>query len=139
MEITDLEESLMNLEDFKNEDQLHILCREIQYIISNKVQPTPEWYTLRADKIYTYADLEWNTISYQYFNKDETMWSMSERILSLLDKLIKELESNITFDIMVYYELLESIKYIWNYYNSKYIGGEDDGDVLDIIRDLTHL
>jgi hypothetical protein len=139
MEISDLESSLMELDDHDNEYQLFILLHEITFINANHIKPTPEWYQIRADKIYTYADLEWATISYQFYNKDSVMYNTAEHILSILDFLMKELETSEQFNLLAYHTLLQSIHDIWKYYNGKYIGGEEDDDVLDIIRDLTHL
>ena len=139
MEISDLETNLMELEDHDNEGQLFILLQEIAFINSNNIQPTQEWFQMRSDKIYMYADLEWATITYQFYNKDVIMYTTAERILTLLDILMKELETSDTFNRLAYHALLESIQYIWEYYNGKYIGGESDDTIIDIIKDLTHL
>jgi hypothetical protein len=139
MEISDLDSSLMELDDHDNEYQLFILLQEIAFINSHQIKPTPEWYQIRVDKIYTYADLEWASISYQFYNKDPVMYNTAEHILSLLDFLMKELETTDIFNLLAYHTLLQSIHDIWGYYNGKYIGGETDDTILDIIKDLTHL
>jgi hypothetical protein len=139
MEISDLETNLMELEDHDNQGQLFILLQEIAFINSHQIKPTPEWFQIRADKIYTYADLEWSTIAYQFYNKDAVMYMTAERILTLLDILMKELETSDVFNLFAYHSLLESIHHIWTYYNGKYIGGETDDTIIDIIKDLTHL
>jgi hypothetical protein len=139
MEITDLESSLMELDDYSNESKLDILLMEIAHINLYSIKPTLEWYQFRTDMIYTYADLEWNTIVYQFYNKDAIMYNGAEHILSLIDYLLKELETGDRFNLLAYQSLLQSIHDIWIYYNGKYIGGETDDDVIDIIKDLTHL
>ena len=67
------------------------------------------------------------------------MYNTAEYILSLLDTLMKELETSEQFNLLAYHALLQSIHDIWEYYNEKYIGGEKDDDIIDIIKNLTHL
>ena len=83
----EIEMDLQQLEDKDNLTQLQLLNFEIQHIMEHGIQPPTEWYTERFLKIHNYSELDWNSFSESFQNKNEFIVESSYKIISLLNSL----------------------------------------------------
>ena len=135
----DIEEALQNLESLDNLTQLYVLKQEINHIMIHNIPLSESWYDDRFRNIQTYSQLNWCELMYKFHNKDKYIHDTAQLIMRLCDELLEECSIKPNFHLPTYYKLIHDISDIWTYYHSKYMGEEDDADVIDLIEGLTYL
>jgi hypothetical protein len=136
---SEIEMDLENLDDNDNLTQLQLLNLEIQHIMEHGVQPNSQWYYERFLKIHHYSELDWNSFMESFKNKNEFIVESSFKIMSLLQSIKEEWSCSPIFSLEKYYEVINEIYTIWNYFSENYMGDEEDQDVVDLIIGLKHL
>lgn len=136
---SDIEEELEYLEHHTNEHQLKLLQKEINHIVIHGIEPDEKWYTERYKYIKSYAELNWSDMAQRFENKDTYMYATSVYIINLLYELHNEYTTKPTFNLNRYYQLIHEIRSIWEYYSKRYVGGEGDTDVVDLIEGLSFM
>jgi hypothetical protein len=134
-----IEIRLSKLDYYDNYKQLEILREEIFYILDNDLQPHEQWYQERITKVHLYMDLGWAKLYSKFINKDDYIYYTAYRIESNINSILEDWSTQPCFNLSTYYQVLEDIDNIWKYYNDKYVGDEDESDIVDLIEDLTHL
>ncbi len=134
-----LEIRLSKLDYYDNSKQLEVLREEIFYILDNGFQPPENWYHDRITKIHLYMNLGWAKLYTKFMNKDDYIYYTAHRIESNINNILEDWSTQPCFNLSIYYQVLEDIDNIWKYYSDKYIGDEDESDIIDLIEDLTHL
>lgn len=122
-----------------NLEQLDKLHQEVSCIAINGVQPPDEWYDNRIGYIVEYSNLNWTDLSQKFYQKDQFIYEKTIEIQQLINRLIEERAVKRAFNIPTYHLLLYNIKTVWNYYNTTYICGETDIDVVDLVEGMKFL
>ena len=130
---------IQNLRMFGNLKQLDILHREVAYITRNSIKPADEWYDDRFEYIVKYSQLNWNELVQRFNYKDKYIYDTSLEIIQLLQRLIQERATTRYFYIPTYHTMLYNVKNCWEYYNDKYVCGESDTDVVDLVEGMMFL
>jgi len=94
---------------------------------------------MRATKLECYDTLNWREFADTFYQKNEQLYSLGHRIRMRLDQLLQEWEEGHAFSLYTYGMMLNDIHALWTHYSTHYVGMETDDDVLDLIRDMTHL
>ena len=131
--------ALSQKNDFNNFTTLRLLRREITFIMKHGIQPVDEWYEERSEYVYKYCNINWFALQNKFNNKDHTIYAAAKNIEDLLNTLMEELSVSIRFTLVRYYNMIENIYQIWNYYSELYVGDEDDDNIIDLIESMTHL
>ena len=134
-----LERELINLKCFDNLKQLEILNREASYITTNSIKPTDNWFDERFEYIYIYSKLSWEELIERFRNKDRYIYDTSTTIIQLINRLMEERSTNRYFYIPTYHTMIFHVKNVWDYYNTTYVCGESDIDVVDLVEGMTFL
>ena len=122
-----------------NVTQLEMLNKEVSYITINGINPLEEWYDDRFRYIVEYSNLNWEELSEKFYQKDQYVYETAIEIKKLINKLIEERATKRTFYIPTYHTMIYHVYNIWNHYNSTYICGENDIDVVDLVEGMTFL
>lgn len=130
---------IQNLKMFDNIKQLEILIREVSYITKNGIKPLDEWYDDRFEFIVTYSKLDWNGMVERFNGKDKYIYDTVLLIMQLITRLLEERATKRFFYIPTYHTMLYNISTIWEYYNTTYVCGETDTNVVDIVEGLMYL
>jgi hypothetical protein len=123
----------------KNLKELYELHNEATQIIVDKSSISEGWYEERFVYIYKYSQLNWQDLADKFRYKDNIVYDLAVTINLYIDELMGDYGGKPTFEFAKYYTVLCSIINIWQYYNEKYIGGETDSDMLDLIEGMTFL
>jgi len=75
----------------------------------------------------------------KFHGKDEYVHDTSLKIMRMCDELLEECSTRPNFHLPTYYRLIHEISNLWQYYHAKYIGAEQDDDVIDLIEGLANL
>ena len=134
-----LEKELQNIKCFDNLTQLDILNREVAYIATNGIKPLDMWFDDRFEYIYLYSQLAWNDLAERFKNKDKYIYDTSMQIIQLITRLLQERSVKRQFYVPTYHTMICYIKNVWEYYNTNYIGGEADSDVVDLVEGMKFL
>ena len=134
-----LEKELQNIKCFDNLTQLDILNREVAYIATNGIKPLDMWFDDRFEYIYLYSQLAWNELAERFKNKDKYIYDTSMQIIQLITRLLQERSVKRQFYVPTYHTMICHIKNVWEYYNTNYIGGEADSDVVDLVEGMKFL
>ena len=134
---TDFE--LQNIKLFDNLKQLDILNREVAHIVTQGIKPLDDWYDDRFEFIVKYSQLNWLELTERFNYKDKYIYDTSIEIIKLLNRLLEERATKRFFYIPTYHLMICNVKNCWNYYNSTYVCGESDIDVVDLIEGMTYL
>ena len=137
--VMNLENELNNIKCFDNLRQLEILHREASYITINGIKPVDDWYDDRFEYIHKYSELSWNDLVQRFKSKDKYIHDTSMQIIQLITRLFEERSTKRFFNIPTYHTMIFNIKNIWEYYNSTYVCGESDIDMVDLIEGMTFL
>ena len=132
-------DQLQHISDYTNLVQLEILQKEINYIQMSAMEPSPQWYEERIDKIYEYNTLNWDEMQVLFRDKDEYLRNGSAYVRRMLDYLIYQWTSNEMFELKAYKELIDYIYHIWKHYETWYIGGNTDPDMVDLVENMMRL
>jgi len=135
----DTEEALENLSQYDNVTQLSLLKKEIVHMVVHGVLPDDEWYSARFKNIKTYSEINWSELIRKFHGKDQNIHDTALKIIKRCDDLIEECSTKPNFHLLTYYRLILEIDYIWEYYHSKYLGDDQDDDVVDLIEGMSHL
>jgi hypothetical protein len=130
---------IQNLKMFDNIKQLEILIREVSYITKNGIKPLNEWYDDRFEFIVTYSKLDWNGMVERFNGKDKYIYDTVLLIMQLITRLLEERATKRFFYIPTYHTMLYNISAVWEYYNTKYVCGETDINVVDIVEGLMYM
>ena len=130
---------IQNLKMFDNIKQLEILIREVSYITKNGIKPLDEWYDDRFEFIVTYSKLDWNGMVERFNGKDKYIYDTVLLIMQLITRLLEERATKRFFYIPTYHTMLYNISTVWEYYNTTYVCGETDTNVVDIVEGLMYL
>jgi len=130
---------IQNLKMFGNLKQLDILNREVAYITRNSIKPADEWYDDRFEYIVKYSQLNWSELAERFNYKDKYMYDTCLQIIQLLTRLLEERATKRYFYIPTYHTMLYVVKNCWDYYNDKYVSGESDTDVVDLVEGMMFL
>lgn len=130
---------LQNLTLFDNTKQLEILNREIAHITTNGIEPSEEWYDARFEYIVKYSNLGWLDLVERFNGKDKYIFDTALLIIQLINRLLEERAIKRKFYIPTYHTMLYNIKNIWEYYNTTYVCGETDIDVVNLVEGMTYL
>ena len=130
---------LQNLKWYDNTKQLEILNREVAHITTHGIQPLEEWYDDRFEYIVKYSGLGWKDLAERFNFKDKYIFDTALFIIQLISRLSEERATKRFFYIPTYHTLLYNIKNIWEYYNTTYVCGETDTDVVDLIEGIAYL
>jgi hypothetical protein len=133
----DYENELEHLKEYGNEKQLQILKREIGHIIAHGLFPSEGWYDERFEYINLYSQLGWSNLVEKFNNKDQYIHDTALYIIRLSEELLEDRESKPNFHIRTYYNLINSVYNIWNYYKQVYC--DDDDDIMDLIEGMSGL
>lgn len=139
MDEEDTEEALTNLEEYDNLAQLTLLKKEIVHMMVHGITPHEGWFDERFKNIRQYAQINWSDLMRKFHGKDEYIHDTALKIIHMCDELVEECSTKPNFHIPTYYRLIHEISNLWQYYQSKYIGAEEDEDVIDLIEGLVHL
>ena len=134
-----LENELNNIKCFDNVKQLEILHREASYITIKGIKPVEDWYDNRFEYISKYSELSWSELMERFKSKDKYIYDTSMQIIQLINRLFEERSTNRLFNIPTYHTMILYVKNIWEYYNSTYVCGESDIDMVDLIEGMTFL
>jgi hypothetical protein len=135
----DFYDHLDHIEHADNLGQLNILYYEIHHISYRKISPCAEWYIERAPYLQRYDTLNWREFAEEFRGKNTQLHSTSLQIRARLDALLEEWSISSSFNLFQYAAVLTEIRQLWNHYETTYVGGETDRDILSIIKGLTHL
>jgi hypothetical protein len=138
-EAIDTEKALNNLDEFDNLTQLKILRSEINHIILHNVIPDEGWFDERFVHIRIYSQLGWFELAHRFYGKDDFMFNKSKLINTLCIELLEEYSTKPNFTLNKYHTLINEISNIWQYYYKKYMGAEQDNDIINLIEEMTHL
>ena len=130
---------IQNLKMFDNIKQLEILIREVSYITKNGIKPLDEWYDDRFEFIVTYSKLDWNGMVERFNGKDKYIYDTVLLIMQLITRLLEERATKRFFYIPTYHTMLYNISAVWEYYNTTYVCGETDTNVVDIVEGSMYL
>ena len=130
---------IQNLKMFDNIKQLEILIREVSYITKNGIKPLDEWYDDRFEFIVTYSKLDWNGMVERFNGKDKYIYDTVLLIIQLITRLLEERATKRFFYIPTYHTMLYNISTVWEYYNTTYVCGETDTNVVDIVEGLMYM
>jgi len=134
-----LETSLEHLDELDNLEQLLVLNQEIELIFYHNYDPPDDWYQHRIQKIQAYFDLDWNGMAERFQNKNPMIVEASTHIRHMLYELLEEWSTSPSFNLTVYHRVIKLILELWQFYQTNYIGGEKDEDVIDLIEQMTHM
>jgi len=134
-----LETSLEHLDELDNYEQLLVLNQEIALISYHNYDPPDDWYQHRIQKIQTYFELDWDGMIQRFQNKNPMIVEGSTHIQQMLYELLEEWSTSPAFNLTVYHRVLKLILELWQFYQSNYIGGEKDEDMIDLIEQMTHM
>ena len=123
----------------KNLKELYELYNEATEILVNKSPVSEGWYEERFVYIYKYSQLNWQDLADRFRYKDKIVYDLAITIKLYIDELMDDYGGKPTFEFAKYYTVLCNIINIWQYYSEKYIGGETDSDMLDLIEGMTFL
>jgi len=137
--VMNLENELNNINCFDNLKKLDILHREASYITINGIKPADDWYDNRFEYIHKYSELNWEDFVKRFKSKDKYIHDTSNYIIQLIGRLLEERSTNRFFNIPTYHTMIFNIKNVWDYYNSTYICGESDIDMVDLIEGMMFL
>lgn len=137
--ITKIDFELQNLKLFDNTQQLEILNREVAYIATNGIKPLDNWYDDRFEYIVKYSELGWKELAERFNFKDKYIFDTAQLIIQLISRLLEERAIKRFFYIPTYHTLLYNIKNIWEYYNTTYVCGETDIEIVDLVEGLAYL
>lgn len=137
--ITKIDFELQNLKLFDNTQQLEILNREVAYIATNGIKPLDNWYDDRFEYIVKYSELGWKELAERFNFKDKYIFDTAQLIIQLISRLLEERAIKRFFYIPTYHTLLCNIKNIWEYYNTTYVCGETDIEIVDLVEGLAYL
>lgn len=137
-EESDIEWELEHLKEFGNEKQLQLLKREIGHIMVHGLMPSEGWYDERFEHIYIYSRLGWANLAKNFHKKDDYLHDTAIYIMRLSDELLEERGTKPNFHITTYYNLINSIANIWNYYKQVYCADDDD-DMMGLIEGMKSL
>ncbi len=135
----DIEYQLLHLKEYDNLKQLDLLRREIGHIAAHGIIPSEGWYDDRFPYITIYSKIDWSNLAERHKNKDVYIYNTAIFIIRLINELLEERSYKPNFTIKTYYALIHNIQSIWTYYNSMYIGDEEDNDVIDLIEGMKFL
>ena len=130
---------IQNLKLFDNTKKIEILNTEVARITTHAIQPLEEWYDDRFEYVVKYSELGWADLAERFNFKDKYIFDTAQLIIQLIGRLFEERSVKRIFYIPTYHTLLYNIKNIWEYYNTKYICGEPDIDVVDLVEGMTFL
>ncbi len=122
-----------------NLEELHRLYSEATQLLINNTPPSEGWYDSHFQYIYKYSELNWRDLAERFRYKDNIVFTLATTINLYIEELMEEYGGKPDFDFNKYYTVLCNIINIWNYYSEKYIGGETDQDILDLIEGITGL
>lgn len=131
--------TMTNMTKENNFKQLEMLNKEVAYISINGIKPLEEWYDDRFGYIIKYSNLNWDDLSERFYQKDQYIYETALEIKKLINKLIEERAIRRNFYIPTYHTMIYNVYTIWNYYNSTYVCGENDMDVIDLVEGMTFL
>ena len=122
-----------------NLEQLHALQGELTHFVEHGIDPEEEWYVSRYYFIELYSQLRWNDFAESFKDKDDYLYEFSLAIHMMLGELINEYSTRPTFTFELYCSAINSIAEVWHYYNDKFMGDEEDLDIVDLIESLTFM
>jgi len=134
-----LESKFANIHDMSHEDQLELLIHEIKQVIIYNLPLDSGWYTKRMEFIYDYATIGWIEMAERLEGKDPYISTTSREIMTQLRQLMAEWDYRPTISLPVYYRVLHDIQEVWRQYQMKYVGDEDDADVVGLIEQMTYV
>jgi len=134
-----LESKFANIHDMSHEDQLELLIHEIKQVIIYNLPLDSGWYTKRMEFIYDYATIGWIEMAERLEGEDPYISTTSREIMTQLRQLMAEWDYRPTISLPVYYRVLHDIQEVWRQYQMKYVGDEDDADVVGLIEQMTYV
>jgi hypothetical protein len=136
----DAEMKLEELEEHPEATQLELLMYEIEHLMEHGIQPSQEWwYQSRFKKISQYHELQWREFYHQYYDKNQPMAEMAERVYGGLHYLVEEWSVSSVFDLEVYDGVIHDINELWKYYSSEYVDESGDEDISQLMEGIRHL
>lgn len=128
-----------NTQQQTNWDEFIELYQEASRMILDRVQPSEGWYDLQFKYIYKYYMIDWENLADKFAGKDNILYELAIKTREIIQGLMDEYGGQPNFSFNNYYTMLCNIYNLWIYYKDKYIGEEDDSDVVDLVEMMSFL
>ena len=120
LELIALDAELDALEEMDNIDQLAVLIKEINIIMTHSLTPTEGWYEERVNYIHIYNDLNWDYLIHEFRNHDRFMYETSMRLKSTMGIILDQWQKGL-FSLQHYQFVIYNVHNIWSYYKSNFV------------------
>lgn len=135
----DIETQLEHLDELDNFPQLVLLKEESTHLQHHGLMPSVDWFHARFRYILLYQSINWQDLAREFEHKHAMIHTSSTTIYQILNYIHNEYETNETFNLTLYNQLLHLIHDVWITYSTTYMGDETDMDIVDLIAGMMHM
>jgi len=135
LELTALDAELDTIEEMDNIDQLAVLIKEINIIMSHGLTPTKNWFQERVHYVKIYNGLNWDYLIEQFRDCNHFLHETSFRVKSTMGVILEQWKTEM-FSLQHYQYVIYNVHNIWTYYKSNFVTKNKMDDLADAMSNL---